>query len=214
MPPTKNYPKITQIHPSKMSSNKKNTQNINWHNWHNPGPTGIPRKNDASDEPIVDPMSPPKDHNLQSMSCDHPSARALDAKAPNCFGALRLPLTRGTLGRVKCVPEFCGKFGGPSKIDFRIVSFGQNLEEKTSPPGCYPDWTFTSMQKNLNNPKALNSWQEWLFTNSNFLDHWGPQYERGKHMGIPGTQMRPLVLNGVLGWLTFKNRGHWGSRYI
>ena len=33
---------------------------------------------------------------------------------------------------------------------------------------------------------------------------------------VPGTQMGPFVLNGkglVLGGLTFKNRGHLGSKY-
>lgn len=78
------------------------------------------------------------------------------------------------------------------------------------PPRMFPGVNIHIHPKNSQQPKSLEQLARMTFHQLNFLDHWGPQYKRGKHMGIPGTQMRPLVLNGVLGGLTFQNRGHWG----
>ena len=180
MPPTKNYPKITQIHPSKIS-NKKNTQNINWHNRHNQntGPTtGNPRKIDATPT-----------HRWSFRFClwriitFDPCLAIIRPRGPwmrklrTLFGALRLPLTRGTgwtLGRVKCVPEFLRKKIEvlPRFTDFRIVSFGQNLHEKNVPPP--PDVTRIEhshpSQKNSQQPKSLEQLARVTFHQLKFLD--------------------------------------------
>ena len=181
---------------------------------HNPGPTtGNPRFNRHRRQRLTD---------CRSMFClwriitFNPCLAIIRPRGPWMReGRLKPPVWLDRFGRVKCVPEVLRKIlrSFQDSLTSGLFHLGKICTKKLPPPRMFPGSNIHIQPRIVNNPKSLNSWQKWLFTNSNFWIIGDPNMN-AENINPNEAPCFEWSLGLVLGWLTGKNRGHWGSRYM